>query len=179
MFVGACAAIAQGAVLPAFSIIFGDFINIFLNQEITYNVVPLFEMNFDPNSVACNDTSVFNSTYFGKTVFDITEGEQNCSYVVVENVSTYDSVLKNCFGEVVSCSNNSMFISGVNELVYIFIGIALGIFVMGYIQVSLFQAACERQVKKIRLAFYRAIMRQEIGWFDATPTGELSSRLAE
>ena len=43
----------------------------------------------------------------------------------------------------------------------------------------LYQLAAERQVYKIRLLFYQAILRQNIGWFDSNPSGELSSRLTE
>uniref|UniRef100_A0A1X7TB27 ABC transmembrane type-1 domain-containing protein n=1 Tax=Amphimedon queenslandica TaxID=400682 RepID=A0A1X7TB27_AMPQE len=39
------------------------------------------------------------------------------------------------------------------------------------------QLACERQVYKIRLAYYRAVLHQDIGWFDLNASGELTSRL--
>ena len=42
-----------------------------------------------------------------------------------------------------------------------------------------YQTACERQLYKIRLNYYRAILRQDIGWFDGNPSGELASRLSE
>ena len=181
MFIASLAAAAHGGMLPAFTIIFGRFINTFLNQEITQGIATFFSQNFDINSsdIDCNDTSVFNSVYFDRTVSDITNGTLNCSYVIVQNVSTYESIIKDCNGGVVDCSNNANFISEINKLAYVFIGIAVAVFILAFLQISLFQAACERQVKKICLAFYRAIMRQEIGWFDANPTGELSSRLAE
>ena len=180
MFIASLAAAAHGGMLPAFTIIFGEFINVFLNQEITQGVTTLFSQNFDANSsdIDCNNASVFNPVYFDRTVSDITNGELNCSYVVSSN-STYKLIIEICNSGVVECSNNAKFISEINELAYVFIGIAVAVFILAFLQISLFQAACERQVKKIRLAFYRAIMRQEIGWFDANPTGELSSRLAE
>ncbi|CAF1308683.1 unnamed protein product [Rotaria sordida] len=37
--------------------------------------------------------------------------------------------------------------------------------------------AAERQVRRIRYALFRNILRQEIGWFDVHNTGELSNRL--
>jgi len=37
--------------------------------------------------------------------------------------------------------------------------------------------AAERQVRRIRFALFRSIMRQEMGWFDTLNPGELSSRL--
>lgn len=37
--------------------------------------------------------------------------------------------------------------------------------------------AAERQVRRMRFALFRSIMRQEMGWFDMLNPGELSSRL--
>jgi len=47
----------------------------------------------------------------------------------------------------------------------------------GWIQVMLFQFAATRQVKKIRVAYFRSILKQEMAWFDLNPTGEINSRL--
>ena len=49
----------------------------------------------------------------------------------------------------------------------------------GWLQVTMFQLAAERQIKKIRTLFFRAILKQEISWFDLNPSGELNSRLNE
>ena len=52
-------------------------------------------------------------------------------------------------------------------------------FLAGWLQVTFFQLAAERQVTKIRTLFFRAILKQEISWFDLNPTGEINSRLNE
>ena len=49
----------------------------------------------------------------------------------------------------------------------------------GWLQVTMFQLAAERQIKKIRTLFFRAILKQEISWFDLNPSDELNSRLNE
>ena len=51
--------------------------------------------------------------------------------------------------------------------------------ISGWLQVTMFQLAAERQIKKIRTLFFRAILKQEISWFDLNPSGELNSRLNE
>lgn len=79
----------------------------------------------------------------------------------------------------INCVDNDMLISAIDVTVYKTIGIAVGMFVASYIQVITFQTACERQLYKIRLYYYRAILRQDIGWFDGNPSGELASRLSE
>lgn len=49
----------------------------------------------------------------------------------------------------------------------------------GWLQVTMFQLAAQRQIKRIRVLFFRAILKQEISWFDLNPTGEINSRLNE
>ncbi|XP_045177444.2 ATP-dependent translocase ABCB1-like isoform X2 [Mercenaria mercenaria] len=63
------------------------------------------------------------------------------------------------------------------SLYYIYIGAA--VFVASYIQVACWTVACERQVHRIRKQFFRAILRQEIAWFDVHQSGELTTRLAD
>ena len=36
-----------------------------------------------------------------------------------------------------------------------------------------------RQVKKIRILFFKSILRQDVSFFDLNSTGELNTRLAE
>ena len=79
----------------------------------------------------------------------------------------------------ISCVDNDTLIHIINPAIYKLIGIAVGVFVASYIQVFFYQMACERQLYKIRLYYYRAILRQDIGWFDSNPSGELASRLSE
>ena len=91
--------------------------------------------------------------------------------LAVQNLSTSDNA--------VSCVDAGGLVQMVNTSVYSFIGLALGTFLCSYLQIFLYQTACERQLYKIRLYYYRAILRQDIGWFDGNPSGELASRLSE
>lgn len=68
---------------------------------------------------------------------------------------------------------------GILWQIYIFLMIVVAVFIVGYFQVTLMQLACERQVQKIRILFYKSILKQNIGWFDTNPGGELASRLNE
>ena len=36
-----------------------------------------------------------------------------------------------------------------------------------------------RQTRRMRIAFYNSVLRQEVGWFDTTKTGQLNTRLQE
>ncbi|XP_052821017.1 ATP-dependent translocase ABCB1-like isoform X1 [Mya arenaria] len=63
------------------------------------------------------------------------------------------------------------------SLYYVYIGAA--VFVASYIQNSMWAISCERQTHRIRKQFFRAILRQEVAWFDVHQSGELTTRLAD
>ena len=60
-----------------------------------------------------------------------------------------------------------------------YVYLAIGNLVLAYGQMALWSLTATRQVKNIRLAFFRSILKQDIGWFDTTDPGELNSRLTE
>ena len=95
------------------------------------------------------------------------------------NCSVFDSVFSDLHGSIASCLNKDSFIDTINSQILYFIAVAIGAFLLGYIMIATFHLSSERQVYKMRLAFYRAVLRQDISWFDLNPAGELSSRLSE
>ena len=82
-------------------------------------------------------------------------------------------------------SSNSTSSSGFNleeeiqkyALYYLFL--AIGTLIIGYGQMGFWSLTAARQIKQIRLHFFRAILNQDIGWFDCNDPGELNSRLTE
>ncbi|KAI9225542.1 MAG: ABC transporter type 1, transmembrane domain-containing protein, partial [Piptocephalis tieghemiana] len=70
------------------------------------------------------------------------------------------------------------FQDGIVEYVIWFVILAAATFVVSYFQMSLWMYVGERQCKKMRELYYSAILRQEIGWFDRTSSGNLTSRLS-
>ena len=57
--------------------------------------------------------------------------------------------------------------------------IGFGAWVASYIYVALLLLTAERQTRRMREAFFRSIMRQEMAWFDTNDSGELATRMAE
>lgn len=177
MLGGSILAVCHGVALPLLMLVFGDLTNAFINRDISQQLANTFSngtidcsLSFSPVFYNLTIVEIFTATNMS-TAFD-------CLYVITPS-STIDDFVMNCVQNQARCLTNDQFISDVNIQVYYFLGIAAAVFVAAYFQISLFQTACERQVHKIRLLFYRAILKQEIGWFDANPSGELSSRLSE
>eukprot|EP01133_Synstelium_polycarpum_P018363 gene18363-21975_t len=66
----------------------------------------------------------------------------------------------------------------VNQVCLYFIYIACGVFVASYLEVAMWTMSGERQAERCRKAYLRAIIKQEIGWFDITKSSELATRIA-
>jgi ABC-type multidrug transport system fused ATPase/permease subunit len=48
-----------------------------------------------------------------------------------------------------------------------------------FLQVNFWMIPAEKQIVLIRKALFKAILRQEISWFDLNKSGELQNRLNE
>ncbi|NWX98206.1 ABCBB protein, partial [Nothoprocta ornata] len=58
-------------------------------------------------------------------------------------------------------------------------GIGCAVLVLGYLQICFWVMAAARQIQKIRKAYFRKVMRMDIGWFDCTSVGELNTRISD
>ena len=95
------------------------------------------------------------------------------------NCNIFQSILEAVFGMSADCVNDDDFISSINIFCYYFVGLAVAALLIGYFMEAVFQVTAERQIYKMRLAYYRAVLRQDIAWFDVNASGEVSSRLVE
>ena len=170
MFVGTFMAICHGAALPSLMLIFGDLTNSFINQAVSRE---LYNSLLDSDSVNCSFRLASSGLY---NVSDTISSD--CS-LEITSTTTFENVLTQCFSSEAECLDNDDFTDEINMQILSFVGIGVGVFIAANLQIALFQIACERQTHKIQLKFYRAILRQNIGWFDANPSGELASRLTE
>ncbi len=182
MVVGTLAAIAHGVALPLVMLLFGEVTDAFINQEASATFVD----RGDNNALDCAASAVEDSTRMPNITYSLAR-ERYVNEVATGDVDcdadaygvTLAEVLNICFTESGECLSDNDFFDVINMQCVIFAGIGVAAFIVAYFQISLFQLVCERQVQKIRVMFYRAILRQNIGWFDANPSGELSSRLSE
>ena len=160
ILIASIAAIATGASFPLLWLFLGEFVNTFASQTVTTTLISNLTETF-----LMNVTDVSCSTPFN---FD-----PNTSNTTVADFVSFSTSMQ------FSCISDADFFSSVDNVAFAFVGIGLVAFLVSYIQISFIQTAAERQVYKIRLAYYRAVLRQDIAWFDANPTGEISTRLSE
>ena len=184
MFIGTLCAILHGIALPAAMLVFGRLTNVFVNQFTALTLANTV-FTFDPvDFIGDGRFATVDPNIIASGIIDfknITGGSVNCSeeYELLRFGLNFDEVLALGVTELAICIDNTTFIRQVLIFVYIFIAIGVGVLLLGHVQVMTFQLACERQVFKIQRSYYRAILRQDISWFDDNPTGELASRLSE
>ena len=145
---GAVAAVLHGSGFPIAMLIFGKLTNAFINREATASLVEAVAAPCTPDSQTSDTLLISNFTAF--------IGDPSCTDVysytdVGTNATCSDFTLQDILflvtgSEKVECLTNDLFIDEVNSLVYIFIGLGLGAFLLGFIQTWFFRLAGEKQV---------------------------------
>ena len=148
---------ANGASFPLLWLFLGSFVNTFSSQTVTTRFFRNISTELSLTNISCS------TVLFGPTM----------------NMTTVADFISTTTSGAFSCVTNDEFLISVNNIALAFVGIGLAAFLVAYIQISFMQTAAERQVYKIRLKYYRAVLRQNIAWFDANPTGEITTRLSE
>ena len=179
MILGFFAAVANGSTLPLLMLYFGNILDIFISQEVSFQIAANLTnltgiSNIDCSTTFDNFTSLSPGGSGAGTIGTSTAGTTSTGIITETLQSIPDSRFSN-----LECLLGDAFIGEINIIVFIFVGLAVGVLLCSFIEVSTFQFAAERQTYRIRLRYYRAIMRQNIAWFDENPTGGLVNRLSE
>jgi len=155
---GTITAIAHGVMLPLQLVVFGRVTDSFSNQYLSRQIAS--EINSNPNNIT---VSVNNLNCTELNIICNTTERETCGFFVDNSL----------------CTTSDDLIDEINIFVIYFCANALAAFICGWLHISLYQYACERQLNIIRKKFFRSILRQEVGWFDVNSVGELNTRLNE
>ena len=169
MIVGTITAIGHGIALPLLMLVFGEQIDVFIYQEQSSLAATCLNV-----SRSCSEPFMLQTP----TQF-LCFSESGVDFNQTIPPETLDESVRLIFGDSARCLTDGEFTDEIVIFSIYFVAIAVVAFVFGYLEITFFQMACERQVRKIRLEFYRAVLKQNIGWFDNNPSGELASRLNE
>ena len=175
--IGMVTGIASGVALPGHMLLFGEVIDRFVYHNIATDTVrPRLEsfimnssLNTTVDEVACNSAltnSVIGnlSASGGGDVYLCTGGE---------GADVFDEVL----GYL--CDPDDELIFQLSFFAYYYVAIAVGVLLTSFVSNSLLNLSAYRQTRRIRLAFFRNVLRQEIGWFDVTESAQLNTRLSK
>ncbi|XP_033762430.1 ATP-dependent translocase ABCB1-like isoform X2 [Pecten maximus] len=161
MILGSILACCHGAALPGMIIVFGDMIDLFVNSGLYSTAV---------DSIYAILVALGYSLSFTRDEA-FSDPELLRQYRNVSNISSYLPQLD------YQLENSLLDKMGLFAIYYIIIGV--GVLVVGYGQVTFWAIAAERQSHRIRQAFFKNVVRQEIGWFDTHESGELNTRLSD
>ena len=80
---------------------------------------------------------------------------------------------------ITSCDLSETLQSDVTLYAYYYVGMASGLLITAFLAVALWNWAAYRQTRRMRTAFFKSILRQDVGWFDVNPSSELNAHLSE
>lgn len=177
-------AILHGAVLPVAMYVFGLLTNAFVNQYSSVQLANL-EVTFDPidyierGRFANVDASIILGGFINFT--NITGGVVNCSdsYELLPFNQTFNDILKVGITQLATCLDNPTFLRLVTQYTVLFLIMAVAAWLLGAAHVTLFRIAGGRQATQLRSCLFSSVVWQELGWFDGTPPGQLTSRFTQ
>lgn len=184
MVLAAIFAILHGTVLPLAMFVFGLLTNAFVNQYSSVQLANL-EVTFDPidyieqGRFTNVDASIILKGFINFT--NITGGVVNCSesYELLPFNQSFNDILKVGITQLATCLDNPTFLRLVTQYTSIFVAMAVAMWLFGAAHVTLFRVAGGRQATRLRSFLFSSVVWQELGWFDGTPPGQLTSRLTQ
>ena len=172
ILVGIVAAIASGLARPGHMLLFGRAINQFVYHDAIINSNMSLAGSLPPNQSCEAAVDLFHSN--SQLLVNLGQGSMNhyCS----NSTSGVDLII-GILGYVCDPGGTLLWQVGLYSIYYI--ALATGIFIVSFFATVVWNVSAYRQSRKMRMAFFHSILRQDIGWFDMTGVNELSTRLAE
>ena len=176
IFCGAISGILSGMAVPSHMLLFGEVINQFVYYSLATNDVgprltafaALSGMN-DSGAILCNKTQ---ATLTLGMVLSTNESEIHfCARDGGSDI--FDNVLDYI------CDPRDELTGNVAVYSFYYLSLAIGVFITTFLANVLLNMSAYRQTRRMRVAFYRSVLSQEIGWFDVSESAQLSTRLAE
>uniref|UniRef100_A0A3Q2ZQR8 Bile salt export pump n=2 Tax=Kryptolebias marmoratus TaxID=37003 RepID=A0A3Q2ZQR8_KRYMA len=159
MVVGSFCAVLHGSAQPLMLLVFGMLTDTFIDYDVELNEL------IDDRKECVNNTIQWKRNYTGVQDFPlglmdnstlemlIPLGNKSCGLLDIEHEMTL--------------------------FAFYYVGIGVSVFLLGYLQISLWVTAAARQTQLIRKMYFSKVMRMEIGWFDCTSVGELNTRMSD
>ena len=168
IILGVFLAAAAGIALPSHMLLFGRVINEFVTYSIALSTGLSDTFR---NMTNCTVEAVTSSpayiTYVNST---------RSHFCVTDNSTTMASA-----PDIVSyaCFSDDKLRENIGLLSLYYVAIATGVLIALFFATIFWNLSAYRQTRRMRLAFYSSILRQEIGWFDVTEAAQLNTRLVE
>ena len=174
--VGVVTGILSGVALPGHMLLFGETINQFVYFTVASDDVRPRVTNF-----VNNDTLNTANESVDDILCDRGRARALLDGFADNGTEPYFCSRGSIFDNVLDyvCDPREELTSSVAVFSYIYLALAVGVLVTTFMSNALLNLSAYRQTRRMRLAFYRSVLSQEIGWFDVTESAELNTRLAE
>ena len=152
--------IAAGAVVPLESFLVGRLFNIFISYSTGEQLSNLLFVNGTNGSCTTAEAQQLlgqNTTKSSTEIFCNVNQKGN----VINSASIY-----------ICDPDTTLTEEAIDFSVYFGI-LSAGVLVTWFLAHSLWNISAYRQSKRMRIAFYRAVLRHDIGWFDTNDTSRL------
>ncbi|XP_076004887.1 bile salt export pump isoform X2 [Genypterus blacodes] len=160
MVVGSMCAVLHGSAQPLMLLVFGLLTDTFIDYDIELNELR------DDRKECVNNTIQWKRNYTG--------------WEVPLNQSSWDNGTWEMFTPLKGLPCGLLDIEQeMTQFAYYYVGIGLAVFLLGYLQISLWVKSAARQIQLIRKLYFSKVMRMEIGWFDCNSVGELNTRMSD
>ena len=166
---GVVMAIIAGVALPGHMLLFGRVINQFVYYSSAANIT----LGSSPTNQSC-EASVSSIINDRQLLINISQGAS--SHFCSASSSGVD-VIVGILGYV--CDPPGTLFREVGLYSIYYVALATGVLIVTFLATVAWNVSAYRQSRRIRMAFFRSILRQDIGWFDVKGVSELSTRLAE
>lgn len=165
--VGTVMSLVSGLANPLNMLLLGSIIDYFISHDVASQLKSSISDNCTSLQSIFNDDANISSNF---TLIG-PQGGYFC-----DQGSRGDS---NIFRYVTSCDLDHLLQSDIAVFSYYYLGMAVGLLISACLGVSLWNWAAYRQGYRMRIAFFKSIMEQDIGWFDMNSSGGLNTRLSE
>ncbi|XP_054636596.1 bile salt export pump-like [Dunckerocampus dactyliophorus] len=164
MVVGSVCAVLHGSAQPLMLLVFGLLTDTFIEYDIELNELS------DERKECVNNTIQWKKNYT-----DTLMQGMNQSHISATNYSSWETLapLRDRSCGLLNIEYEMTLFA------FYYVGIGAAVFILGYIQISLWVTAAAKQIQLIRKIYFSKVMRMEIGWFDCTSVGELNTRMSD
>ena len=165
MFVAVLGAVVTGSALPFHMLMFGQVISRFVYFSIAVQSIEQGK-KFNISVSSIDDLmKTVALTRTNKTYYYCSNSDTLNTNLLNQYLNSTD--IKAELGDIVSVFS------------YYYVALATASMIGAFAANLTSNISAYRQTRRIRIAFYNSVLRQEVGWFDTTKTGQLNTRLQE
>ena len=161
--VGTFCAMVAGVGLPGHVLMFGEIVDNFISFDLANQLR-------DANNIS-SQMQAMAFLASGSMPTGPNQEEYFCNFTEDGDSNIFNYFLSDNLGDLLQ--------SEVATFSYYYLILSFGLILVAFIANAFWNLSSLRQTRQMRSAFYRAILKQDIGWFDVNPSGELSTRLSE